>query len=108
MIMCSPVLATMAAFQMEQWMPYLSVKDTSHTQSMDSALHSVTTSLRKPTPLGAQERKPLAHKLADKAEAAYQRGDLLEKRTILMQIWANYCYPTGEKVIQMPTEKTAS
>jgi len=50
----------------------------------------------------------LAHKLADKAEAAYQRGDLLEKRTILMQIWANYCYPTGEKVIQMPTEKTAS
>ena len=50
----------------------------------------------------------LAHKLADKAEAAYQRGDLLEKRTILMQVWANYCYPTGEKVIQMPTEKTAS
>ena len=47
----------------------------------------------------------LAHKLADKAEAAYQRGDLLEKREILMQTWANYCYPTGEKVVQMPTAK---
>jgi integrase len=50
----------------------------------------------------------LAHKLKDKAEAAYQRGDLIEKREILMQIWANYCYPTGEKVIQMPTAKIVS
>ena len=50
----------------------------------------------------------LAHKLADKAEAAYQRGDLLEKRMVLMQTWANYCYPTGEKVIQMPTAKIVS
>ena len=50
----------------------------------------------------------LAHKLADKAEAAYQRGDLLEKRMVLMQTWANYRYPTGEKVIQMPTAKIVS
>jgi integrase len=50
----------------------------------------------------------LAHKLADKAEAAYQRGDLLEKRMMLMQTWTNYCYPTGEKVIQMPTAKIVS
>lgn len=34
----------------------------------------------------------LAHKLADKVEAAYQRGDLLEKRRLLMADWANFCY----------------
>lgn len=34
----------------------------------------------------------LAHKLADEVEAAYQRGDLLEKRRQLMADWANYCY----------------
>ena len=50
----------------------------------------------------------LAHKLKDASEAAYQRGDLIEKREILMQTWANYCYPTGEKVIQMPTAKVVS
>jgi integrase len=33
----------------------------------------------------------LAHKLADGVEAAYQRGDLLEKRTHLMADWARYC-----------------
>ena len=33
----------------------------------------------------------LAHKLKDKAEAAYQRGDLLEKRKGLMTDWARYC-----------------
>ena len=48
----------------------------------------------------------LAHKLRDASEAAYQRGDLIEKRKILIQTWANYCYPTGEKVIQLPTVKT--
>ena len=50
----------------------------------------------------------LAHKLKDASEAAYQRGDLIEKREILMQTWANYCYPTGEKVIQMPTARVVS
>jgi integrase len=33
----------------------------------------------------------LAHGLPDKVEAAYRRGDLLEKRVILMQAWAEYC-----------------
>jgi integrase len=33
----------------------------------------------------------LAHKLADGVEAAYQRGDLLEKRAHLMADWAKYC-----------------
>jgi integrase len=33
----------------------------------------------------------LAHVLQDKTEAAYRRGDLLEKRTRLMGDWAKYC-----------------
>lgn len=32
----------------------------------------------------------LAHKLPDKVEAAYRRGDLLEKRKKLMDAWARY------------------
>ncbi len=33
----------------------------------------------------------LAHALRDKVEAAYQRGDLLEKRRRLMTDWAKFC-----------------
>jgi integrase len=33
----------------------------------------------------------LAHKLINKVEAAYQRGDLLTKRVRLMADWARYC-----------------
>lgn len=33
----------------------------------------------------------LAHGLPAKVEAAYRRGDLLEKRVVLMQAWADYC-----------------
>lgn len=33
----------------------------------------------------------LAHTLKDKTEAAYQRGDMLEKRRKLMDAWADYC-----------------
>ncbi|MBI2305754.1 MAG: integrase arm-type DNA-binding domain-containing protein [Rhodocyclales bacterium] len=33
----------------------------------------------------------LAHQLKDKAEAAYQRGSLLDKRRKLMEAWATYC-----------------
>lgn len=42
----------------------------------------------------------LAHSLPDKVEAAYRRGDLIEKRTMLMQAWANYCniIPTAATV----------
>ena len=35
----------------------------------------------------------LAHTISSKTEAAYRRGDLLEKRRQLMQAWAEYCYP---------------
>ncbi|MFJ0492289.1 site-specific integrase [Citrobacter werkmanii] len=34
----------------------------------------------------------LAHQLADKAEAAYQRGTLWPKRVSLMNDWSGYCY----------------
>jgi integrase len=33
----------------------------------------------------------LAHKVSDKVQAAYRRGDLFEKRRKLMEAWANYC-----------------
>jgi integrase len=34
----------------------------------------------------------LAHGLKDKAEAAYARGDLFEKRRQLMHDWSEYAY----------------
>ncbi len=40
----------------------------------------------------------LAHTVRDKTEAAYQRGDMMEKRRRLMQEWATFCSrpaPTG-------------
>jgi integrase len=43
----------------------------------------------------------LAHTLRDKTEAAYQRGDLMEKRRRLMADWATFCgraMPAGEVV----------
>lgn len=33
----------------------------------------------------------LAHSLPDKVEAAYRRGDLIDKRSLLMEAWATYC-----------------
>ena len=33
----------------------------------------------------------LAHMLDDKTEAAYQRGDMLEKRRRLMDAWTEFC-----------------
>jgi integrase len=34
----------------------------------------------------------LWHAVADKVEAAYRRGDLFNKRRLLMRDWAKYCY----------------
>lgn len=34
----------------------------------------------------------LAHAVEDETEAAYRRGDMLQKRKTLMQHWADYCY----------------
>ena len=35
----------------------------------------------------------LAHRISDKAEAAYRRGDQFEKRRKLMEAWAAFCEP---------------
>lgn len=45
----------------------------------------------------------LAHVIADKTEAAYRRGDALEKRRKLMNAWARYCTekPREGKVISI-------
>jgi integrase len=38
----------------------------------------------------------LAHVIANKAEAAYRRGDLFEKRRKLMQAWPSFCAEPAE------------
>lgn len=44
----------------------------------------------------------LAHGLADKTEAAYQRGSLLTKRRKLMDAWAGFCGASdGSKIIAL-------
>jgi len=44
----------------------------------------------------------LAHRISDKAEAAYRRGDQFEKRRKLMETWAAYCEPTkAGKVVKL-------
>ncbi|WP_395661677.1 tyrosine-type recombinase/integrase [Aestuariivirga sp.] len=37
----------------------------------------------------------LAHRISDKAEAAYRRGDQFEKRRKLMEAWAAFCEPAS-------------
>ena len=37
----------------------------------------------------------LAHTIGNKAEAAYRRGDALEKRRAMMEAWAPWCEPEG-------------
>ncbi|MGO9399494.1 MAG: tyrosine-type recombinase/integrase [Xanthobacteraceae bacterium] len=39
----------------------------------------------------------LAHKVSDKTEEAYRRGDLLEKRKRLATDWARYCFSPAAK-----------
>jgi integrase len=44
----------------------------------------------------------LAHTIGNKAEAAYRRGDLFEKRRKLMDAWAAFCEPqTSAKVVPL-------
>lgn len=44
----------------------------------------------------------LAHQIANKVEAAYRRGNLLEKRKLLMSTWESYCLRlSDDKVIQL-------
>ena len=41
----------------------------------------------------------LAHAIGSKVEAAYRRGDLFEKRRKLMEAWASFCEPVGDKKV---------
>ena len=45
----------------------------------------------------------LAHTIRDKSEAAYRRGDALDKRRKLMEAWAQYCSApaTSGKVVAL-------
>jgi integrase len=43
----------------------------------------------------------LAHAIAGKAEAAYRRGDLIEKRRKLMDAWAAYCKQSTGQVVAL-------
>ena len=49
----------------------------------------------------------LAHVLKDKTEAAYQRGDLLEKRREMMQKWADYLDKLKAGAEIVPIHQTA-
>jgi len=43
----------------------------------------------------------LAHAIPNKVEAAYRRGNLLEKRRGLMDAWSCYCEGGREKVVRL-------
>jgi integrase len=47
----------------------------------------------------------LAHAVGDATEAAYRRGDALEKRRDLMEAWARFCIPTEAKVVPITAGK---
>jgi integrase len=46
----------------------------------------------------------LAHTIANKAEAAYRRGDLFEKRRRLMEDWATFCATVQPKPADRPKD----
>jgi integrase len=48
----------------------------------------------------------LAHRISDKAEAAYRRGDQFDKRRKLMEAWAAFCEPRASaKVVRLKTTR---
>ena len=52
------------------------------------------------SPFSAELRETaLAHTIGNKAEAAYRRGDALEKRRTMMEAWAMWCEPRATKVV---------
>jgi hypothetical protein len=59
----------------------------------------------------------LAHAIGNKVEAAYRRGDLLEKRTQMMADWAQFCHTVipaiteskaTDAVTDLPPEKNST
>jgi integrase len=49
----------------------------------------------------------LAHRVGDKVEAAYRRGDLFTKRALLMTEWAQYCDKTTNSRTVVPLHRSA-
>jgi integrase len=48
----------------------------------------------------------LSHAIDNKVEAAYRRGELLEKRRELMDAWARFCAtPVGGNVVPLTAER---
>jgi integrase len=45
----------------------------------------------------------LAHAAKEKTEAAYRRGNLLEKRRGLMEAWADYCGGGAGRIVRLAT-----
>ena len=52
-----------------------------------------------------QENSSYRDMLKDKAEAAYARSDLLEKRRPLMDAWAEHCGRTPATVVELAAER---
>lgn len=50
----------------------------------------------------------LAHVLKDKVEAAYRRGDALEKRRVMMEEWAQFCVPSVKSDTNMGFKQIVS
>jgi integrase len=49
----------------------------------------------------------LAHIIKDETEAAYRRGDLLEKRRTLMSAWAGFCARRAAGGTVVPIKRSA-
>lgn len=50
---------------------------------------------------GAVAEMALAHTIENKVEAAYRRGNLLEKRRALMDLWGTYCDGGDSRVVRL-------
>ena len=51
--------------------------------------------------------RALAHTIKDKAEAAYARSDLLEKRRVMMEAWAQHCGRSPVAVASLEAARAA-
>jgi len=77
--------------------------------SVQATVHGFRSSFRdwvaeRTTYPGEMAELALAHKLADKVEAAYRRGDQFEKRRAMMDAWVSFATtpkPAGSTVVQM-------
>ncbi|GGG34057.1 bacteriophage P4 integrase [Caldovatus sediminis] len=49
--------------------------------------------------------RALAHAIKDKAEAAYARSDLLERRRALMEAWGAFCTRAPAEVVALPAAR---